>query len=123
MIFAANKLYNDSRLENPSIFFIVDRIGLEEQLFQEISALDIIYPESIASADDLGNVIRHDNYRGKRGMFITLIHKFHPRELDQLRKELEQVSRDNNDSILTRRNVMPLLMKGIDLSMGCWQQK
>ncbi|MHB8279884.1 MAG: type I restriction endonuclease, partial [Candidatus Humimicrobiaceae bacterium] len=32
MIFAANKLYYLDRLENPSIFFIVDRIELERQL-------------------------------------------------------------------------------------------
>ena len=32
MIFAANKLYHHPALDNPSIFFIVDRIDLEDQL-------------------------------------------------------------------------------------------
>jgi type I restriction enzyme, R subunit len=42
MIFAANKLYHKKKLENPSIFFIVDRIELEEQLYEEFGAL-ILY--------------------------------------------------------------------------------
>lgn len=41
MIFAAHKLYNEKLLENPTIFFVVDRIELQEQLFQEIAASDL----------------------------------------------------------------------------------
>jgi type I restriction enzyme R subunit len=37
MVFAAHKLYHLKSLENPSIFFIVDRIELEEQLYTEFN--------------------------------------------------------------------------------------
>jgi type I restriction enzyme R subunit len=49
MIFAANKLYYTKHLENPTIFFIVDRIELEDQLYSEFYALDIVEPEIIGS--------------------------------------------------------------------------
>ncbi|GCC11307.1 type I restriction enzyme EcoR124II R protein [archaeon] len=43
MIFAANKLYHQKQLENPTIFFIVNRNELEDQLLDEFFSLDIIY--------------------------------------------------------------------------------
>src|SRR3989344_2312568 len=91
MIFAANKLYNLETLENPTIFFIVDRLDLEEQLFQEFVALDITQPDIISSISTLRNILSHDEGRGKRGIMITLIHKFRTEELDILRKELEEL--------------------------------
>jgi type I restriction enzyme R subunit len=105
MIFAANKLYRDPLLENPTIFFIVDREELEEQLYQEFTALDITKPETIDSIHALRNILRHDENRGKRGIFITLIHKFRPEELQQLQKELNQLSK-TQETIQTRKNVI-----------------
>jgi type I restriction enzyme R subunit len=105
MIFAANKLYRDPTLENPTIFFVVDREELEEQLYQEFTALDITKPETIDSIHALRQILKHDENRGKRGIFITLIHKFRPEELQQLQKELNQLSK-TQETIQTRKNVI-----------------
>ena len=105
MIFAANKLYRDILLENPTIFFIVDREELQEQLYQEFTALDITKPETIDSIHQLKQIIRHDENRGKRGIFITLIHKFRPEELTQLQNELDQLSKTQT-TIQNRKNVI-----------------
>jgi type I restriction enzyme R subunit len=105
MIFAANKLYRDPVLENPTIFFIVDREELETQLYQEFTALDITKPETIDSIYALRTIIKHDENKGKRGIFITLIHKFRPEEFQQLQKELEKLSK-TQESIQTRKNVI-----------------
>jgi type I restriction enzyme, R subunit len=105
MIFAANKLYRHPTLQNPTIFFIVDREELETQLYEEFSALDITKPETVDSIHALRNIIRHDENRGKRGIFITLIHKFRPEELTHLQKELETLSK-TRETIQTRKNVI-----------------
>ncbi|MCJ7560517.1 HsdR family type I site-specific deoxyribonuclease [Candidatus Bathyarchaeota archaeon] len=105
MIFAANKLYRHPTLENPTIFFIVDREELQEQLYQEFTALDITKPETIDSINALRAIIKHDENRGKRGIFITLIHKFRPEELQQLQKELDKLSQ-TRETIQNRKNVI-----------------
>ena len=105
MIFAANKLYRHPTLQNPTIFFVVDREELETQLYEEFSALDITKPEVIDSIHALRKMIEHDENRGKRGIFITLIHKFRPEELSELQKELETLSQ-TRETIQTRKNVI-----------------
>jgi type I restriction enzyme R subunit len=105
MIFAANKLYRDLQLENPTIFFIVDREELETQLYDEFTALDITKPETIDSIHALRQILKHDENRGKRGIFITLIHKFRPEELSELQKELDTLSK-TQETIQTRKNVI-----------------
>ncbi|MCD6481739.1 MAG: HsdR family type I site-specific deoxyribonuclease [Thermoplasmata archaeon] len=111
MIFAANKLYPLAELENPTIFFIVDRRELEEQLRQEFNALDISKPEVIESISQLKRMIKHDEGRGKRGIFITLVHKFSPNELDELQKELEELSK-TQETIMQRKNIIALIDEG-----------
>ncbi|MEM2144992.1 MAG: HsdR family type I site-specific deoxyribonuclease, partial [Candidatus Jordarchaeaceae archaeon] len=111
MIFAANKLYHAGELENPTIFFIVDRQELEEQLYQEFAALDMTKPETIDSIDALRRILKHDEGKGKRGILITLIHKFRPEELQELQKELENLSK-SRETILTRRNVVAFIDEG-----------
>jgi len=111
MIFAAQKLYYDTELENPSIFFIVDRLELEDQLYTEFLSLDIIQPEIIHSVTELQEVLQYDNYRGKRGIFITLIHKFRREELSMLQKTLETISKGNS-TIMTRRNIIAFIDEG-----------
>ena len=111
MIFAANKLYHLKMLENPSIFFIVDRIELESQLYQEFYSLDIVEPEIIGSIGELRAVIEHDEGSGKRGIMITLIHKFRVEELQSLQQELEELS-NVRDTIITRKNVVAFVDEG-----------
>ena len=96
MIFSAHKLYND--LGKPTIFFIVDRRDLERQFDDELKALDLgnIEYEKIESINSLREVLCHDEYRGKRGLFLTLIHKFNLDEefiLGELEKKGEIKSR------------------------------
>ena len=105
MIFAANKLYRHPELQNPTVFFVVDREELETQLSDEFNVLDITKPEVVDSIHALRKIIQHDEYRGKRGIFITLIHKFRPEELAELQKELDNLSK-TRETIQTRKNVI-----------------
>src|SRR4030043_73181 len=111
MIFAANKLFFMKELENPTIFFIVDRIELEDQLYTEFYALDIVEPEIIGSVWELKETLKFDDYRSKRGIFIILIHKFRPEELKEAHGELEKVSK-RKETIMNRRNVIAFVDEG-----------
>jgi type I restriction enzyme R subunit len=111
MIFAANKLYYMKQLENPTIFFIVDRIELEDQLYTEFYALDIVEPEIIGSVWELKEILKFDDCRSKRGVFIILIHKFRPEELKEVHGELEKVSK-RKETIMNRRNVIAFVDEG-----------
>ncbi|MHA1259938.1 MAG: HsdR family type I site-specific deoxyribonuclease, partial [Candidatus Heimdallarchaeaceae archaeon] len=111
MIFAANKLFCEKKLENPTIFFIVDRIDLETQLYKEFNSLDIVKPEIIGSVDALKKILKFDDYRGKRGVFITLIHKFRPEEFKELYNELKEVTR-YKETIMNRKNVIAFIDEG-----------
>jgi len=108
MIFAANKLYHLRQLQNPSIFFIVDRIDLEDQLYIEYAGLHIPQPEIIQTISELRRVLLHDDGRGKRGIMITLIHKFKPEELRALQEELAETE----GSITQRKNVVVFIDEG-----------
>ena len=110
MIFAAQKLFH--LMGNPSIFFIVDRIELEEQLLTEFNALDLVIKlELIDSIDTLWKILRHDGYRGKRGIFLTLIHKFRPSELEDLYRELEARS-ERQETVQTREDIVLFVDEG-----------
>jgi type I restriction enzyme R subunit len=111
MIFAANKLYFMKQLENPTVFFIVDRIELEDQLYTEFYALDIVEPEIIGSVLKLKETLKFDDYRGKRGVFIILIHKFRPEELKEVYGELEKISK-RKETIVNRKNVIAFVDEG-----------
>jgi type I restriction enzyme R subunit len=88
MIFSAYKLFFE--LGKPTIFFIVDRRDLERQFNDELSSLDLNFGfEKIESIGHLKEVLTYDDYKGKRGVFLTLIHKFNLLEsfiLDEMRK-------------------------------------
>ncbi|MEM5861201.1 MAG: HsdR family type I site-specific deoxyribonuclease [Candidatus Aenigmatarchaeota archaeon] len=106
MIFAAYKLYTEKILENPTIFFIIDRIELQEQLFEEIAALDLgIKPEKIESKEELKKALLHDEGMGKRGFIVTLIHKFSQKDLLDVQQFLEKELK-GKESVLTRRNII-----------------
>jgi type I restriction enzyme R subunit len=75
MIFSAYKLYN--YMGKPTIFFIVDRKELEDQFDKALSSLDLNFGfEKVESIEGLREILVYDSYRGKRGVFLTLIHKF-----------------------------------------------
>jgi len=113
MIFAANKLYEHKLLANPTIFFILDRTELEEQIYQEINFLDLgIKPEKISRIEELKDFLLHDEGRGKRGIFVILIHKFRKDELEELQKYLDKALEKNKETILTRKNVIAFIDEG-----------
>ncbi|MCD6478872.1 MAG: HsdR family type I site-specific deoxyribonuclease [Candidatus Diapherotrites archaeon] len=104
MIFAANKLVNE--LGNPTIFFIVDRKELEEQLFKEFNALDItVSLERIEKINQLKEVLAHNAGHGKRGCFIALIQKFRAEEFEEIYKELEELTKEKK-TILNRDDII-----------------
>jgi len=88
MIFSAHKLFFE--LGKPTIFFIVDRKDLERQFNDELSSIDLNFSfEKIESIGHLKDVLTYDDYKGKRGAFLTLIHKFNLEEsfiLDEMQK-------------------------------------
>jgi type I restriction enzyme R subunit len=88
MIFSAYKLYCE--LGKPTIFFVVDRKDLERQFGDELKALDLnLEIEKIDSIKKLKEVLTYDDNRGKRGVFLTLIHKFNLEEsviLDEIQR-------------------------------------
>lgn len=111
MIFSAHKLYRSEILENPTIFFILDRLDLEEQLMQELNGLDIGFnAEKISSINKLKQVLTHDGGRGKRGMFVTLIHKFRPDEVSGFAKEIDRI--EERETISSRKNVISFVDEG-----------
>jgi type I restriction enzyme R subunit len=111
MIFAANNLWTLNIPENPTIFYIVDRIELEEQLRNEYEALETVLPslERIESIKELLETLK----LGKRGVFLTLIHKFRPEEIKTLIEELERLSASaEEETILTRKNIIAFIDEG-----------
>ncbi|CEL24000.1 type I restriction endonuclease subunit R [Methanobacterium formicicum] len=109
MMFAANKLHNLKKLENPSIFFIVDRLDLKDQLYQEFVGVDAVQPEIIQNIDELKRIIRYDDYKGKKGVFITLIQKFKAEELEELSAELSKLNEIGKNNISNRKNVITFI--------------
>lgn len=107
MIFSAHKLFFDEKLETPTIFFIVDRRDLEDQMKNELSSLKLNFDfKRIESAQRLKEVISYDNFRGERGVFLTLIHKFRENFLPE---ELFSDFQDNQQKanfIFQRKNII-----------------
>jgi len=110
MIFAGLKLYYSKEMQNPSIYFIVDRTDLEEQMEGEFNALNINV-KVISSIYQLKETILHDNYRGERGLMITLIHKFRPEEMEQLNNELKKLG-STSETIRARENIVSFIDEG-----------
>jgi len=103
MVFAAEKIRD--LLGNPTIFFIVDRVELQKQISDELKNLKI-HCEVIESIGHLKRVLSHAD--GKRGFFITLIHKFREEDLAELREQIER----QEWSIMARKDVVCLIDEG-----------
>jgi type I restriction enzyme R subunit len=114
MIYATYKLYRHPALGNPTIFLIVDRNELEEQLNTEFSSLDlgIAKPEVISSIKHLKEVLTHDECRGKRGIFITLVHKFADDISELGLKSALELGKESEDIISNRKNVVAIIDEG-----------
>jgi len=111
MIFAAVKLY--WLLENPMIFFVVDRIELQDQLYYEnLTKLDLgpeVRPKLIDSIERLRQVLSHNDYRGEPGLFVVTAQKFLPKEFEDLEKLLEGIARSRPGTVMDRTDVVVLI--------------
>ena len=84
MAFSARKLYQCPEAQKPSIFVMVDRKDLEEQIEKDFAFIEIPI-EKITSIKKLGEILKWGK-EGKRGIFLVTVEKFAPKEFDQLEK-------------------------------------
>ena len=99
MAFAAWKLFHCPATERPSIFILVDRRDLEEQVEKDFSFIQIPI-ERIGSIKGLIEVLKWGK-EAKRGIFLVTIEKFSQREFTQLKKQGEKIE-------IARENVIVL---------------
>lgn len=111
MIFAAMKLY--WLLENPMIFFVVDRIELQNQLYYEnLTKLDLgpeVKPKLIDSIDRLRQVLSYNDYRGEPGVFVVTVQKFQPSEFEELEKFLKAIAMSRPGTVMDRMDIILLV--------------
>ena len=111
MIFAAMKLY--WLLENPMIFFVVDRVELQNQLYYEnLTKLDLgpeVKPKLIDSIPRLRQVLSYNDYRGEPGVFVVTIQKFLPKEFEELEKLLEAIAKTRPGTVMDREDIIVLV--------------
>ncbi|MGB9760305.1 MAG: type I restriction endonuclease subunit R, partial [Thermoproteota archaeon] len=95
MAFSAWKLFHSPEAQNPSIFVMVDRRDLEEQIEKDFSFIGVPI-EKIDSIKKLIEILKWGK-EAKRGIFLVTIEKFSPKEFMQLEKEGEkiEVKREN----------------------------
>lgn len=72
MIVAAQKLIENPLFGNPTIIMLVDRNELESQLFGNLAAVGIENVEVAHSKNHLQELLKRD----KRGLIVSMIHKF-----------------------------------------------
>jgi len=99
MAFTAWKLYHSPQAQNPSIFIMVDRKELEEQIEKDFAFIQIPI-EKIHTIKHLIEILKWGK-QGKRGIFLVTIEKFAPKEFLQLEKQGHKIE-------ITRENVIVL---------------
>ncbi|HOQ31009.1 MAG TPA: HsdR family type I site-specific deoxyribonuclease [Candidatus Hydrogenedens sp.] len=72
MIVSAKKLIENPLFENPTVIMLVDRTELESQLFSNLRAVGFESVEVAESREHLRGLLEQD----KRGLIISMIHKF-----------------------------------------------
>ncbi len=72
MIVAAKKIMENPLLENPTVIMLVDRNELESQLFGNLTSVGIENVETAQSKEHLQRLLKQD----KRGLIVSMIHKF-----------------------------------------------
>jgi type I restriction enzyme R subunit len=95
MAFASWKLFHCPEAERPSIFVMVDRRDLEEQIEKDFSFIEVPI-EKVHSIKELIEILKWGR-EGKRGIFLVTIEKFSPKEFLQLEKEERgiEIKREN----------------------------
>lgn len=98
MAFSAWRLLNSPEAENPSVFVMVDRKDLEEQILKDFAFLDIPI-EKVGSIKKLIEILKWGK-GGKRGIFLITIEKFSPREFFQLEKAGDKIEIERENIIV-----------------------
>jgi len=93
MAFTAWKLHRCLEAENPSIFVMVDRKELEEQIEKDFSFIEVPL-ERVESIKGLIKILEWGD-EGKRGIFLVTVEKFSPKEFRRLEKEKIEIERKN----------------------------
>lgn len=95
MAFTAWKLLHEPQTKRPSIFVVVDRRDLEEQIEKDFGFIQVPL-EKINSVHELTEVLTWGG-EGKRGVFLVTIEKFSPKEFAQLDKKAGrlEIEREN----------------------------
>jgi type I restriction enzyme R subunit len=99
MAFSAWKLFHCPEAQKPSIFVMVDRRDLEEQVGKDFSFIQVPI-EKVRSIKELIEILKWGK-EGKRGIFLVTIEKFSPKEFAQLEKQGEKIE-------IKRENVIVL---------------
>ncbi|MEM2780568.1 MAG: HsdR family type I site-specific deoxyribonuclease [Candidatus Bathyarchaeia archaeon] len=99
MAFTAWKLHHCPEAQNPSIFVIVDRKELEEQIEKDFSFIEIPI-EKVNTVKHLIELLKWGK-EGKRGIFLVTIEKFRPKDFIELEKQGEKIE-------IPRENVVVL---------------
>lgn len=84
MAFSAWRLLHSPQAESPSIFVMVDRKDLEEQILRDFAFLEIPI-ERVGRIKKLIEILQWGK-EGKRGIFLITIEKFSPAEFADLEK-------------------------------------
>ncbi|MGC8997730.1 MAG: type I restriction endonuclease subunit R, partial [Fervidicoccaceae archaeon] len=98
MAFSAWKLFHCPEAERPSIFVMVDRKELEEQIEKDFSFIEVPI-EKIHSIKELIEILKWGK-EGKRGIFLVTIEKFSPKEFLQLKGEGEKIEIERENVIV-----------------------
>ncbi|MBC7328465.1 HsdR family type I site-specific deoxyribonuclease, partial [bacterium] len=99
MAFSAWKLFHCPQTERPSIFVMVDRKDLEEQIEKDFAFIGIPI-ERIPSIEKLIETLQWGG-EGKRGIFLVTVEKFR-------QKEFEEIERTGFELEIKRENVIIL---------------
>ncbi|MFW6159908.1 MAG: type I restriction endonuclease subunit R [Acidobacteriota bacterium] len=98
MAFAAWKLLHSPEAKSPSVFVMVDRKDLEEQIERDFAFLEIPI-EKIGSIKKLIEILKWGK-EGKRGIFLVTIEKFSPKEFLELEKAGEKIEIERENVIV-----------------------
>lgn len=98
MAFSAWKLLRSPLTKNPSIFVVVDRKDLEEQIERDFSFIEIPL-ERIRSIKHLIEILTWGD-QGKRGIFLVTIEKFSPKDFEQIEREAGQIKLERENVIV-----------------------
>lgn len=101
MAFSSWKLLRSQKMESPTIFVIVDRKDLQDQISKQEFRPIGIEMEQVENITELAKILQWGGKEreGKRGVFVSLIQKFNPVKLYKLHQN-KQVNLERKNIII-----------------------